>query len=65
MTIDTTTTSGAVILIIYGADGDVLISDHAGATTWTGVLPTTQDYFIDVRSVGSVTAHYSLKATVH
>jgi LysM repeat protein len=64
MTVATSATTGQVILVIYGSDGNVLISDHAGATTWTGVLPTTEDYFIDVHSVGSTTAHYSLTLTI-
>ncbi len=40
-----------MILIVYGADGTVLQSDHAGSATFSGVLPSTQDYLIDVRSM--------------
>ena len=65
MTVNTSTTQGQVILIIFGVqDGNVLISDHAGATSWTGVLPSTEDYYIDVRSVGSVAANYTLQVTI-
>ena len=65
MTVNTVTTQGQVILIIFGVeDGDVLISDHAGATSWTGQLPATEDYYIDVRSVGNVAANYSLQVTI-
>jgi hypothetical protein len=65
MTVDTSATQGQVILIIWGVqDGNVLISDHAGATSFTGVLPTTEDYYIDVRSVGTVSAAYSLQVTI-
>ncbi len=64
MTVNTSASQGQVILIIFGADGNVLISDHAGATTWNGVLPSTQDYIIDVRSVGDVTSSYSLQVTI-
>jgi hypothetical protein len=39
---------GSALLIIYGADGAVLLSDHAGAAVWSGLLPTTQDYYIRV-----------------
>ncbi len=35
-------------LAIWGADGTVLLSDHAGATHWRGVLPADQDYYIQV-----------------
>ena len=41
------------LLVIWGADGDVLLSDHAGATSWEGMLPKTQDYFIKVYAYGS------------
>lgn len=32
---------GRAALVIYGADGTVLISDHASATNWSGQLPKT------------------------
>ncbi len=52
------------ILIIYGQDGDVLISDHAGATVWSGDLPSTQDYFIDVRSVSQQPVDYTMDVEI-
>ena len=64
MTVQTATTTGQVILIIWGADGNVLISDHAGATSWSGLLPATQDYYIDVRSVGNVQARFTMIVTI-
>ncbi len=64
MSVSISATQGPVILIIYGADGDVLISDHAGATTWSGMLPTTQDYFIDTRSVGNAAVDFTLQVTI-
>lgn len=64
MTVEATTTSGQVILIVYGADGTVLQSDHAGSATFSGVLPSTQDYLIDVRSVGTTTAATTLRFTI-
>lgn len=65
MTVNTSATQGAVILIIWGGqDGVVLISDHAGATSWSGKLPTTEDYYIDVRSLGITTANYWLQVTI-
>jgi hypothetical protein len=57
------TASGA-ILVIWGADGTVLISDHADATTWRGVLPVTQDYYIDVRSVSQAPVDYVLEVSI-
>ena len=64
MLVDTATTQGAVILIIYGRDGTVLLTDHAGVAAWQGQLPSSQDYFIDVRSVGNVPARYTLRVTI-
>lgn len=64
LTATLTSAQNNVILIIYGADGNVLISDHAGATTFTGKVPTTQDYYIDTRSVGSAVVPFTLKVTI-
>jgi hypothetical protein len=64
MTVSVSAAQGPVILIIYGADGNVLISDHAGATSWSGLLPTTQDYFVDTRSVGDAVVDFTLQVTI-
>jgi hypothetical protein len=64
MTIDTTTTQGQIVVIVYGADGAVLQSDHAGAAGFSGTLPTTQDYLIDIRSVGQAAALFSMTVTI-
>ncbi len=50
-----------VILIIWGRDGTVMISDHADASNWHGVTPSTQDYFIDVRAINGTAANYTLR----
>ena len=52
------------ILVIWGADGTVLISDHASASAWQGMLPLTQDYYIDVRSVAADTLDYTLEIVI-
>jgi hypothetical protein len=64
MSVQLAPASGQVILVIYGADGTVLISDHAGATQWSGKLPKTQDYNVDVRSVVNAPTAYTLKVTI-
>ena len=64
MTVHVSSPQGNVILVIWGADGTVLISDHAGATSWSGTLPTTQDYHIDLKSEGGVAADYILQVTI-
>ncbi len=55
---------GQAVLIIRGADGTVLLSDLAGAADWSGVLPATQDYYIDVRSAPSVWTDFWLDVTI-
>jgi hypothetical protein len=43
----------------------VLISDHAGATEWSGVLPVAQDYYIDVMAaVDSSVVDYTLEVVI-
>ena len=53
-----------VDLVIFGADGTVLISDHADASSWSGVVPSTQDYYIDVRAIDGTSANYTLTVTI-
>jgi len=53
-----------VILVIFGKDGTVLLSDHADASSWSGVLPSTQDYYIDVRAINGTSANYTLTVTI-
>ncbi len=64
MSVNISSTQGPAILIIYAADGNVLISDHAGASSWSGTLPATQDYFIDTRSVGDAKVGFALTVTI-
>jgi hypothetical protein len=54
---------GSPTLSVHGADGTVLISPMAGAHGWSGEIPSTQDYFIDV-AAGASPANYSLSVTV-
>ena len=55
---------GQVILIVYGNDGAVLQSDHVGSSSFRGRLPLTEDYFLDVRSVGPAAARYRLDVRI-
>ena len=53
-----------VQLIIYGADGTVLKSGMGEErATFTGVLPSSQDYILVVRS-GNVSVSYTLQVTI-
>jgi len=66
MTVNLSDSSAGVnaILVIWGADGTVLISDHADATIWVGRLPSTQDYYIHVRSVAQDSVDYTLEVMI-
>ena len=63
MTVNLTAT-GAASIVIWGLDGTVLISDHADATSFVGILPLTQDYYIDVHSLDSTMIDYTLEVIV-
>jgi len=64
MTIDLTFTLGNAILVVWGADGDVLLSDHAEASSFQSVLPTTQDYYIMVKGRPDGSTTYSMTVTI-
>jgi len=51
--------SGAA-LSIWGADGIVLVPETPGITDWEGVLPTQQDYYLNLRSISQQTIPYRL-----
>jgi len=49
MTVTITAPTNDVLLTIYGLeDGQPLVRAASGATSWSGTLPATQDYVIDV-----------------
>jgi hypothetical protein len=52
-----------ILLEIWGADGTVLKRYVDGETTWWGILPSTQDYYLKVVSFGSE-ADYALTLTL-
>lgn len=54
---------GQVILAVWGADGTVLMSDHAGAPAFDGDIPSAQDYYIDVVNVAQNNVAYTLQVT--
>jgi hypothetical protein len=64
MTVIISSPNNDLFLTIYGMqDGSPLVRSVAGETSWTGVLPGTQDYMIEVVSEGGTT-HYTLQVTV-
>jgi putative hemolysin len=57
MAVSVASPNNDVVLAIWGADGTVLLSDHAGATEWQGPLPATQDYFIGLSGAAAQTLY--------
>jgi hypothetical protein len=64
MRVNLTFTEGAAILVIWGEDGNVLISDHAEVSNFEGVLPTTQDYHIMVKGRPDGSTSYTMTVTI-
>lgn len=57
------TSRNALQLIIYGADGTVLKSGMGGGDSFSGKLPSTQDYILEVKST-STQPFYRLHVTI-
>ncbi len=64
MTVNLAPANGRARLVIYGADGNVLISDHADAMQWSGAIPSTQDYNIKVTAYDGTAPNYILQVTI-
>jgi hypothetical protein len=56
--------NNTAVLVIWGAEGTVLISSHADALAWAGILPFTQDYYIDVKSISAQPIAYTLEVII-
>jgi hypothetical protein len=59
-----TSPENTVILVIFGKDGTVLLTDHVDQSSYSGTLPSTQDYYIDVRATDGTSASYTLSVTI-
>ncbi len=65
MTVNLRITSGpGALLIIWGEDGSVFVTDHSETTYWQGKLPLTQDYFITVVASPDGPVSYVLEVTI-
>lgn len=51
--VTTTTPGGGVWLGISGADGTSLLSGQSGLTSWSGILPATQDYVLQISAANT------------
>jgi hypothetical protein len=52
------------ILSIWGADGTILAKEEERVSGWRGIVPTTQDYYIDVISNSNSDLDYTLDVYV-
>jgi hypothetical protein len=52
------------ILSIWGLDGTVLMAESERGSGWRGIVPTTQEYYIDVISVSNNEFDYTLDVYV-
>lgn len=64
MMVNLTMTQGSATIQVLSADGAVVQPVTAGATSWSGLLPDTQDYVIEVRSVTNIVTNYVLEITI-
>jgi hypothetical protein len=65
MTVTIQSPGNLVLLEIYGiSDGQPLVRVPMEATTWTGVLPNTQDYDVKAVSVTDVATTYEIEFVV-
>jgi len=56
--------TGTAYLTITGEDGAVLLGDIERATNYIGVLPTSQDYFINIINSSQTSTSYTLTLTI-
>ncbi len=55
---------GVVNVSVIGEDGTVLKSDLNNESDWTGILPASQDYYIDVRATTDAETEYTLDISI-
>ena len=65
MTATLNTPATKAFLDIFGVATGSLLSYTDHATTWTGTLPQTQDYVVEVIPRGGIWVSYSLTVTIH
>ncbi len=64
MTVSLNVDSTRAYLAVFGINGEVLLDFHDMATTWTGTLPTTQEYVVEVIPRGGYLVTYILTVTI-
>jgi hypothetical protein len=64
MTVSLNVPAGRAVLDIFGIETGSLLSFKAGATSWTGTLPKTQEYVIEVAPIHGASVVYSLTVSI-
>jgi heat shock protein HslJ len=64
MSVNLAFTEGQAILVVWGEDGDVLLSDHTEVSSFERVLPTTQDYYIQVKGRPDGNTSYGMTISI-
>jgi hypothetical protein len=64
LTVEVSSSQGRMLLQISGADGNPLKTFGAGSSTWTGPLPSTQDYDIAIATESATAAAYTLRVAI-
>ncbi len=64
MTVMTASPQGNLLLSVSGADGQVLKSSGAGTANYSGIMPSTQDYYLTVTTATGTPANYSLQVII-
>jgi len=66
MTADLTVPANSAVMDIFGlASGDSLLGASANSTTFSGTLPSTQDYIIEIFPIHGDVVNYSLTVSIH
>jgi hypothetical protein len=65
MTVTLNVPSSTAYIDIFGLASGTILSPSAKATSWTGVLPQTQDYVIEVIPNNGAVVDYGLTVAVH
>ncbi len=55
---------GVVAIAVVGTNGEVLKSDLDNSTEWSGTIPISQEYFINVTSVVNIESEYTLDVSI-
>jgi hypothetical protein len=65
MTVSINVPATSAYIDIFGLATGTLLSSSAKATTWTGTLPATEDYIIEVVPVNGQVVNYTITVSVH